>query len=71
LKNFAKVFHAAPLLCPFMVVSDIFILQKDTVKTHYNTVRFNVPNYAPLAVYQATLTEHWLIMGPQDQQLTC
>jgi hypothetical protein len=53
----------APLLCPFTVASDIFTLKKDITKTHYNNVRLNVPNNAPLAVYQATLAGHWLVMG--------
>jgi hypothetical protein len=52
----------APLLCPFTVVSNIFTL-KDTAKTHYNNAELNIPNNAPLAVYQATLAEHWLVMG--------
>jgi hypothetical protein len=54
---------AAPLLCPFIVALDIFTLKKDTTKTHSNNTRFNVPNNAPLAVYQAALAGHWLIMG--------
>jgi hypothetical protein len=53
----------APLLCPFIVASDIFTLKKDTTKTHCNNAGFNVPNNAPLAVYQAALAGHWLIMG--------
>jgi hypothetical protein len=51
------VFDVAPLLCPFTVASDIFTL-KDTAKTHYNNVRLNVPDNAPLTVYQATLVGH-------------
>jgi hypothetical protein len=51
-----------PLLCPFIVASDIFML-KDTAKTHYMNIRLNVPDNAPLAIYQATLTENWLVMG--------
>jgi hypothetical protein len=34
----------ALLLCPFIVVLDIFTLKKDTTKTHCNNARFNVPN---------------------------
>jgi hypothetical protein len=36
---------------------------KDTAKTHYMNIRLNVPDNAPLAIYQATLTENWLVMG--------
>jgi hypothetical protein len=32
---------AAPLLCPFTVASDIFMLKKDNAKTHYNNTRLN------------------------------
>jgi hypothetical protein len=53
----------ASLLCPFTVTLDIFTLKKDTTKTHYNNARFNVPNNAPLAVYQAAMAGHWLVMG--------
>jgi hypothetical protein len=45
----------APLLCPFTIVSNIFMLKKDTTKTHYINAGLNVPDNAPLAVYQATL----------------
>jgi hypothetical protein len=44
-------FIAASLLCPFTVASDIFMLKKDTAKTHYNNVGLNVQDNAPLAVY--------------------
>jgi hypothetical protein len=54
---------AAQLLCPFTVVSDIFTLKKDTTKTHYNNVGFNVPDNAPLAIYQVALAGHWLVKG--------
>jgi hypothetical protein len=57
------VFDVAPLLCPFIVTSDIFTLKKDTAKMHYNNVGLNVLDNAPLAVYQATLAEHQLVMG--------
>jgi hypothetical protein len=50
---------ATPLLCPFIVVLDIFTLKKDIANMHYN----NVPNNAPLAVYQAALAGHWLVVG--------
>ncbi len=39
------------------------MLKKDTSKTHCNNAKLNVPNNAPLAVYQATLVGHWLVMG--------
>jgi hypothetical protein len=54
---------ATPLLCPFTIVSDIFTLKKDTAKMHYNNAGLNVPDNAPLAVYQAALAMHWLVMG--------
>jgi hypothetical protein len=57
------VLVVAPLLCPFTVASDIFTLKKDTAKTHCNNVGFNVPDNAPLLVYQATLARHSLVMG--------
>jgi hypothetical protein len=37
--------------------------KKDIVKTHCNNVGFNVPDNAPLAVYQVALVGHWLVMG--------
>jgi len=52
------VLNATPLLCPFTVVLDIFTLKKNTAKTHYNNARLNVPNNAPLVVYQVALAEH-------------
>jgi len=30
---------------------------------HYSNAKLNVPNNAPLAGYQVTLVEHWLVMG--------
>jgi hypothetical protein len=47
----------APLLCPFTIASNIFTL-KDIAKMHYNNTERNVPDNAPLVVYQATLTGH-------------
>jgi hypothetical protein len=41
----------ALLLCPFIVMSDIFTLMKDTAKMHYNNVELNVLDNAPLLVY--------------------
>jgi hypothetical protein len=41
------VLNAAPMLCPFIVVSDMFTLKKDIAKMHYNNVGFNVPGNAP------------------------
>jgi hypothetical protein len=50
--------NATPLLCPFIVASNIFTLKKDIAKTHCNNVGLNVPNNAPLAVYQVALAGH-------------
>jgi hypothetical protein len=36
---------------------------KDTAKMHYNNVRLNIRDIAPLAVYQLALAAHSLIMG--------
>jgi hypothetical protein len=55
--------NAAPLLCPFTIVSDIFTLKKDTAKMHCSNVGLNVPDNAPLVIYQITLAGHWLVMG--------
>jgi hypothetical protein len=44
-------FNVAPLLCPFTIALDIFMLKKDTAKMHYNNAGLNVLNNAPLAVY--------------------
>jgi hypothetical protein len=41
----------APLLCPFIVTSDIFMLKKDTSKTHCINAGLTVPDNAPLVVY--------------------
>ncbi|CAK9861173.1 unnamed protein product [Sphagnum jensenii] len=57
------VFDAASLLCPFIVVSDIFTLKKDIAKQYCDNAMFNVPYNASLAVYQVALVEHWLLMG--------
>jgi hypothetical protein len=57
------VIDTTPLLCPFTIASDIFTMKKDITKTHYNNAGFNVPDNASLAVYQAALAEHWLVMG--------
>ncbi len=54
---------ATSLLCPSTIGSNIFTLKKDTTKMHYNNTKFNVLDNAPLAIYQATLVGHWLIMG--------
>jgi hypothetical protein len=40
-----------------------FTLKKDTIKTHFNNAGLNIPNNAPLAIYQVALARHWLIMG--------
>jgi hypothetical protein len=55
--------NVAPLLCPFTIASDIFTLKKDTAKMHCSNVGFNVPDNAPLVVYQVALVGHWLVMG--------
>jgi hypothetical protein len=66
----------ASLLCPFTIALDIFMLKKDIAKTHCINAGFNVPDNAPLAVYQATLAGNWLVMGlktnspPIDAQLS-
>jgi hypothetical protein len=56
-------FIIAPLLCPFIVVSDIFALKKNIAKTHCKNAGFNVPDNAPLSIYKAALAGHWLVMG--------
>ncbi len=53
----------APLLCPFTIASHIFMLKKDTAKTHCINAGLNVLDNAPLAVYQATVVGNWLVMG--------
>ncbi len=58
MKNSTMAFNVTPLLCPFTVASDIFTLKRDTTKMHYNNVGLNVPNNAPMAVYQAALVRH-------------
>jgi len=63
LKNSTMTFNATLLFCPFTTVLDIFMLRKDTAKQHYNNVGLNVLDNASLVVYQATLAEHWLVMG--------
>ncbi len=55
MKNSMIAFDATLLLCPFTVASNILTLKKDIAKMHYNNVRLNIPNNAPLAIYQATL----------------
>jgi hypothetical protein len=55
-------FDVTSLLCPFTVMSHIFMLKKGTVKTHCENVGFNVLDNAPLAIYQAALARHWLVM---------
>jgi hypothetical protein len=67
---------AASLLCPFTIASNIFTLKKDTAKMHCSNAGLNVPDNAPLAVYQVALAGHWLVMGlktdnsPIDTQLS-
>ncbi|CAK9236962.1 unnamed protein product [Sphagnum troendelagicum] len=57
------VLDAASLLCPFTVVSDIFVLKKDTAKQYHDNARFNVLNNASMAVYQVALAKNGLVMG--------
>jgi hypothetical protein len=59
----------APPLCLFTIASNIFMLKKDTTKTHHNNIGFNVPDNAPLVIYQASLVGHWLIMGLETDSL--
>jgi hypothetical protein len=54
--------NAAPLLCLFTIASNIFTL-KDTAKMHCSNVGLNIPDNAPLAIYQVALAGHWLVMG--------
>jgi hypothetical protein len=53
----------APFLCLFIITLNIFTLKKDITKTHYNNAELNILNNAPLAVYQAALAGHSLVMG--------
>ncbi len=39
------------------------MLKKDIAKTHCINAELNVPDNAPLAVYQVTLAGNWLVMG--------
>jgi sporulation-control protein spo0M len=55
--------NATPMLCPFTIASDIFTLKKDIAKTHCSNVELNVPDNAPLTVYQVALARYWLVMG--------
>ncbi len=34
-------------------------MKKDNAKTHCNNAELNVPNNAPLTIYQATLAGHY------------
>ncbi len=63
MKNFARAFAIALLLCLFTVALNIFKLKKDIAKTQYINTGLNVPNNAPLVVYQTALVGHWLVMG--------
>jgi hypothetical protein len=56
-------FVIALLLCPLIVALDIFMLKKDIIKTHCINAELNILDNAPLAIYQATLAKHWLVMG--------
>jgi hypothetical protein len=48
----------APLLCPFIVLLDIFTLKNNIAKTHCNNAELNVLNNAPLSVYQVAPAKH-------------
>jgi hypothetical protein len=48
----------ASMLCPFIVALYIFTLKKDIANMHCNNAGLNVPDNAPLAVYQAALVGH-------------
>jgi hypothetical protein len=50
--------NATLMLCPFTVVLDIFMLKKDIAKTHCSNAGLNIPDNAPLAVYQVALAGH-------------
>jgi hypothetical protein len=41
----------ASLLCPFIIVSNIFTLSKDIAKQHCNNAGLNIPDNASLVVY--------------------
>jgi hypothetical protein len=49
---------AAPLLCLFIIASNIFTLKKDTTKMHCNNVRLSFPDNASMVVYQVVLIGH-------------
>jgi hypothetical protein len=48
----------APLLCPFTVALDIFMLKKDIAKTHCNNAELNIPDNTPMAIYQVALAKY-------------
>jgi hypothetical protein len=56
------VLIAALLLCPFIVALNIFTLENNIAKTHYNKAELNVLDNAPLTIYQVALAGHWLVM---------
>jgi len=51
LKNLVMALDAAPLLCPFIIVLNIFTPSKDIAKKHCNNAELNIPDNASLAVY--------------------
>ncbi len=63
MKNSTKVLDVAPLSCPFIVVSNIFTLKRDIIKQHCDNAGLNIQNNASLAVYQAALARHYLVMS--------
>ncbi len=44
-------------------VGHFHVEEKNTAKMHCSNARLNVPDNAPLAVYQVALAEQWLVMG--------
>ncbi len=63
MKVFTMALAIALLLCLFIIVSNIFMLKKDTAKTHCINAGLNVLDNGPLVVYQVALAGNWLVMG--------
>ncbi len=51
MKNSVMALASTLLFCLFTIAMNIFMLKKDTAKTHYNNVGFNLPDNALLVVY--------------------
>jgi hypothetical protein len=58
--------NVAPQLCPVTVALNIFMLNLDITKTHYNNVGFNFPDNAPLADLLSSPGQTFTNHGPQD-----